>query len=83
MAGVVELMGSPSVWRVLVFSSDGDTRVVKDEEPLVSGTEVQQMRQHRLQRAAVTDDQYGLVPLLMFGENFPQNPAYSFPRVAH
>ena len=37
VAGVVEVMGSPSVWRVLVFSNDGYAGVVKDECPLLGG----------------------------------------------
>ena len=49
VAGVVELIGSPRVWRVLVFSNAGDARVVEDEEPLISSAEIQQMRQNCLQ----------------------------------
>ena len=83
MAGVVELMDSPSVWCVRVLFDDGNAGVVEKEEPLVCGTEIQQMRQHRLQRSTVADDQDGFAPLLMFGENFPQTPTDSFPRVEH
>ena len=83
MAGVVELMGSPSVWCVRVLFDDGDAGVVENKEPLVRGTEIQQMRQHRLQRPSMSDDQDGFAPLLMFGEDLPQNPTDSFPRVAH
>ena len=53
MAGVVELTDSPCVRRVLVFSDDGDAGVVKEEDPLVCGIEVQQMRQHPSQLSLI------------------------------
>ena len=41
------------------------------------------MSQDRLQRATVTNNPDGLIPLSMFGQDFAEKAADSIPSVAH
>ena len=80
MAGVVKLRRAPGVRCVKVFDQHRDAGVVKQESPLVSDAQIQQVAEHTLQRTAVTDDQNLFVALLVICQDLIGDFADAFPR---